>query len=236
MFSIFSHNETQYDWRFRIFNIPFRVTPWFWLTCALLYFVPDPQGLVIAVAAVFLAFVVHELGHAFAKQYYGIRPQVVLAGFGGHTSDEGEWTGRRKFRLSNFDEIVISAAGPLAGLALAGVAYIIIYGPNAPGNPIVRLEKLHPVVISFVSYTLYINLWLSIFNLFPILPLDGGRIMLSLMRMTIGYKAETYARWVSIAVAIVVAFAFPMVGPYGQVMLAMLAYQNYVELQMMSRW
>lgn len=64
--------------------------------------------------------------------------------------------------------------GPLANLLLAGVLAIILKGMLLAGIFI-------KVVILFLLITVQLNIFLALFNLIPIPPLDGGRVMVGLL-------------------------------------------------------
>ncbi len=75
----------QGDIHFRIFGIPVRVHPFFWLIAVLLVIRGDPKPaqVLIWVAAMFVSILIHELGHAWLQRRYGGRPRIVLYGMGG---------------------------------------------------------------------------------------------------------------------------------------------------------
>jgi len=70
-------------------------------------------------------------------------------------------------------ELLVSAAGILANFGLAIVASLIYHFLNA------LPQTFPPIVGSVLRFTIMINLVLGIFNLFPIPPLDGSKILLS---------------------------------------------------------
>ncbi|MDD5416177.1 MAG: site-2 protease family protein [Candidatus Daviesbacteria bacterium] len=82
-------------------------------------------------------------------------------------------------------EFFVSAAGILANFGLAIAAALIYHFLNA-------LPQTFPAMIGvLLRFTVTINLVLGIFNLFPIPPLDGSRILMS----QLPYKlARSYAR------------------------------------------
>ena len=76
---------SRYDLRFSIAGIPVRVHPLFWLIALLLGSSGDLLQIVIWIFVVFVSIVVHELGHAFALRWYGLRSQILLHFSGGLT-------------------------------------------------------------------------------------------------------------------------------------------------------
>ncbi|MBI2017719.1 site-2 protease family protein [Candidatus Daviesbacteria bacterium] len=68
-------------------------------------------------------------------------------------------------------ELFVSAAGILSNFALAIVAAILFH--------LVKNLSLSEVLVDALTYTVIINLLLGIFNLLPIPPLDGSKMLLS---------------------------------------------------------
>jgi len=105
--------------RFRLGSFPVSVYPSFLLAAALLGYVYMDAWttLLIWIGIVFVSVLVHELGHAVVALVFGGRPEIRLEGFGGVT-----FPGLPE-RPSAWKQIVLSVAGPIAGLSL-GVAAI----------------------------------------------------------------------------------------------------------------
>lgn len=151
---------------FRLFGFPVRIEWMFWLLCVLLG-IPflqqeGPEGLgrfVLMTAVVLGSILWHELGHAWArKRFRAPWSEIMLYGFGGVCSGPG--------RFTRWESVMIAAAGPAASLLLGGVTYLIVFTPGMQ-DPWVRF---------FVGQMLWVNIGWAIFNLLPILPLDGGHI------------------------------------------------------------
>ena len=82
-------------------------------------------------------------------------------------------------------ELFVSAAGILANFGLAIAAALIFHLLNA-------LPQTFPTIVgSLLRFTVLINLVLGIFNLFPIPPLDGSKILLSQLPYNM---AKTYSK------------------------------------------
>lgn len=159
--------------RFKVFGIPVRVDWFFWLIAAIIansfgglaagYGLNPGQGMLLGVALIFLSILVHELGHATMYRFYGAYPEIIFQGLGGLTAASGSFDRRKS--------IVITAAGPAFGFALALVAY-------AAALSIPQISGMGAYVLSVL---IWINVFWSIMNLLPVHPLDGGQILGSIL-------------------------------------------------------
>ena len=151
---------------FRLFGFPVRIEWMFWLLCVLLGMPflqqdgPEGLGRFLLMTAVILGSILwHELGHAWArKRFRAPWSEILLYGFGGLCSGPG--------RFTRWESVIIAAAGPAASLLLGAATYLIVFTPGMQ-DPWVRF---------FVGQMLWVNVGWAIFNLLPILPLDGGHI------------------------------------------------------------
>jgi len=133
---------------------------------------PYLLGLAAAVG-LFLSVLVHELGHSFVGQRYGAKiKEITLWLLGGVAQFEEMPKGRGA-------EAVIAIAGPITSLALAGLAWLVQTAPLGAATTFVLI------------YLVFANLALAIFNLLPALPLDGGRVLRSLLALRLGELRAT---------------------------------------------
>lgn len=82
------------------------------------------------------------------------------------------------------DMIWVAAAGPITNIILAAVSAFtlraLIYFTNPAAAGSMQAMLIEPVVL-MLAYSVHINLLLAIFNMLPLPPLDGGRVMVGLL-------------------------------------------------------
>jgi Zn-dependent protease/predicted transcriptional regulator len=148
----------------------------------------------MGVAAAILFFgslLLHELGHALQARREGVQIDgITLWLFGGVARFKGMFpTPGAEFR--------IAIAGPLVTLGLSGA--FIVLAALVPSS-----HALHGVL----AWVGYVNLLLLVFNLMPALPLDGGRVLRSIL-----WRAKGNFSWATaIAGGIGRAFGFLLIG------------------------
>lgn len=178
---------------FRIGPIPVHVGFGFFLMALLLGGIRRPvQEIAAWVVVVFVAVMVHELGHALAAMRFGLKPTITLHMMGGLTSFPGARTGRWQL-------LAIAAAGPAAGFLLGGAGLVLA---TAWAPPFLETHLGRRVVSDF----LWANFGWGAINLIPALPWDGGLIVKSLASAdpAVGLRR---ALWVSLLVGTSVAIA-----------------------------
>lgn len=137
-------------------------------------------GLLLFLGVV-LSILLHELGHAFAGAYYGVRTShIELHGLGGlcHFA--------RPLPPDRIPNIVVLLAGPLVTailwLVFKGLSHLAYELPANAGfvTGVNRLGGL-------MWHLSMINFYLLIFNLLPAHPLDGGRALAHIFSKWVGY-------------------------------------------------
>lgn len=110
---------------------------------------------------------------------------MILGGFGGFVFGWAKPVPVNPLNFSNLrrGELVVSSAGILGNVFLALVAGILIKVLTLFGAPI--------ALIYILDFGVVINLSLAVFNLLPIPPLDGSKIVMSLLPYQ---QAKTYAQ------------------------------------------
>jgi len=150
----------------------------------------------MATGAAFLFFVsilAHELAHSLAALARGVPVHsIMLFMFGGVSNLEKEPS-------SPAEEMVITIVGPLTSLFLGAVCLVVGAGSIGLDDGVVNtsalLSQFQPLntVLAWVGS---INIMVGLFNLIPAFPLDGGRIVRSLV-WAVSDDLRNSTRWAS---------------------------------------
>ncbi|CAA6809863.1 MAG: Unknown protein [uncultured Sulfurovum sp.] len=121
-----------------------------------------------------IVLIIHELGHYFAMQYFGYNDTSIffIPFFGAAAKGEKE-------HVVPFEEYIVFLAGPLPGIII-GIIIVIMSIENPQLREVTWIQE----------YALF-SILLNYLNLLPIYPLDGGRIVQSLL-FTRYPKAQFY--------------------------------------------
>lgn len=135
-------------------------------------------------AILILSIYLHELGHAWGCLIQGVPVRRVMLYGGGGFCEHARST-------SAYEDELIVAMGPIVNLAIWAITSMI--APSFAGTS-----------AGWVLETAaYLNLFLAIFNLMPVMPLDGGRLFhLLLLRLMPAPVAMQVAGGVGLAIAI----------------------------------
>ena len=202
------------DWWIRVAGIPVRLSVWSLLTTILI--APKEArthpGLGVAwIVIVFAGVLLHELGHALTARSFGQTPVISFQAFGGLTS----WNPTGEMGAGK--RLLISAAGPMVGIAIGLMVAVVMVVATAKGT----LPR------TVLYYVVWVNLGWGVLNLFPILPLDGGKIMASLFDLMAPNKGMKVAHIVSIVLAVILGvLGFAGGAPIAAILCALFVYVN----------
>ncbi len=174
----------------RLGGVPISVDPSFFVIIAILGLGQGQtwQGLLVWVAVATAAILLHEVGHAIAFRTFGRKPSITLYGFGGLTSAAGD-------QMTPARSFVVSLAGPFAGFALGAAVWWAGLRWGVPGQG----------SLGRIAYfdALFVTIGFGLLNLLPVLPLDGGNAMASVLRRLRGDDGDQLAHKVSVGVCVV---------------------------------
>jgi len=163
-------------------------------------------GVVVAVG-LFVSVLIHELAHSIVSIKSGFNvEEISLWLFGGVSKMED-------IPKDPNLEIKISAVGPLSSIALGVLAF-------AGGT-----LAVNDILVFVLLYLSFINFFLAGFNLIPAFPMDGGRILRSVLA-----KRYSYVKATQTAASIGKGFAviFAVIGFFVNIFLILIAFFIYM--------
>ena len=188
---------------------------------------PSPQELVIVIPVFLLALTIHEFAHGWVANRLGdptarlqgrltLNPMahldiigtiaIVLIGFGWAKPVPVD---ARYFRQPRRDTVLVAVAGPLSNLILAvSISLLLQVMPWAALGP-EWLWLTKPLYV-MLNWSVVINVLLAVFNLLPIPPLDGSRVVAGLLPLR---QAISYSR----------------IEPYGFIVIFLLFYTGIIQ-------
>lgn len=161
-----------------LFGVPVRLHFTFVLLLVFLLFIgigAHQSGwfTVLYILALFASVLLHEVGHTLVARHYGIRTiEIVMFPIGGVSRPERQPKPR--------EELWVSLAGPAVNL-LIGVGLLAWVASTAGIQAMERLQV--PTDANLAQRIGLGNLLLFGFNLLPAYPMDGGRILRSLLAL-----------------------------------------------------
>lgn len=189
-------------------------------------------GIFASLFVVFCTMPVHECAHAFMANRLGdstarlsgrmslnpmrhIDPMgavmLVLIGFG---YAKPVPVNPRNFKNPKAGMALTALAGPIANLLMA---VVFIFLQNLVGM-LPASNVLASAVYTFLLYAAIINLQLAVFNLIPIPPLDGSRLLQLLIPSKYYYKFLRYERYI-VLVVFLLLFLGVLSGPISEAVL-----------------
>ncbi|MBI2743643.1 MAG: M50 family metallopeptidase [Chlamydiales bacterium] len=174
-------------------RIPLTISPMFWLVAALIGYVNSQtwMGTLIWMGIILVSVLFHEFGHALTALLFGRHPRIELVAWGGLTYHEGE-------NLSFPKQFLIVFNGPLFGFILFILATLVLqFVP--PSNEL---------MLGAVGTLQWVNLFWTLLNLLPVMPLDGGQLLRIVCEAFWGVRGFKYALLTSMAIAIGMSLFF----------------------------
>src|SRR5947199_6265330 len=148
----------------------------------------------LATLLLFVSVLLHELGHSLVARARGLPVKsIVLFIFGGVSNIEQE-------PGSPGVEFQMAFVGPLVSLLIGGLCFLLVLPLRSSQSPL-------EAILGYLAIT---NILLGIFNLIPGFPLDGGRVLRSIVWKISG-SLRTATRVASV-VGQIIAYLFILWG------------------------
>jgi Zn-dependent protease len=185
---------------------------------------PDIAGFILLSLVFIIALSLHEYGHALAATLQGdptaklagrltINPRshldpvgtfmLVMVGFG--------WGkpvpfAPNKLKSARFGAAIVGIAGPVVNVILAILsAYALVVMFRGGVTRSITMDLL----VRFLEISLSLNITLALFNLIPIPPLDGSRIMSALLPPSKQHIVFFLDKWGFVILLVVAFVLFP---------------------------
>ena len=176
-------------------------------------------GLIVSIPAVLFAITVHECAHGYMAYLMGdptakysgrlsLNPMhhldlmgalcMLLFRFGWAKPVPVD---SRYFKNHKLGIILVSLAGPFANFLLGLVFCLAYYAINIYATSPVALWQFFSQIC---LYSIYMNVGLMIFNLIPIPPLDGSKILMEFIPPRIKYQIYSYERYFSLILIVLI--------------------------------
>jgi stage IV sporulation protein FB len=165
-----------------------------------------PGALITAafVLALFGCVLLHEFGHIGMARHFGVRtPDVLLLPIGGVARLE-------RIPEEPRQELLIALAGPAVTLLIAGGLYLYFTATGQRPD----FDQMRHGNGSYLSQIMSMNWYLLAFNLIPAIPMDGGRVLRSLLALRLGWPRATRVA-ARLGQLIAIGFAAQGIGLFG---------------------
>ncbi len=143
---------------------------------------------ILLMILLFVCVTLHELGHSLVARMFGIPVrEIILLPLGGVALLERNPT-------KAWHELLIAIAGPLVNLVIAAVLAAATGAATVFGSldaAALQRDTGAPSFGGLLIWLLEANLLLALFNMIPAFPLDGGRVLRSILAMVTNFQRAT---------------------------------------------
>lgn len=152
-------------------RIPLTIHPFFWVFAALIGWLSSGTmiGVLMWIGIIFFSVLFHEYGHALAALIFKQKARIQLVAMGGLTLFDGP-------KLKFWQQFLITLNGPIFGFLLfLGASFLLQFHWSAS-------------ITYLLKMTQFANLFWTVVNLLPVLPLDGGQLLRIVLEACFGIK------------------------------------------------
>ena len=174
-------------------RIPLAIHPFFWVFAGLIGWLSSGTllGMFVWIGIIFVSVVIHEFGHALTAVCFKQKARIQLIALGGVTMFEGP-------KLKFWQQFLITFNGPLFGFFLFLIATALLH------------FSWPPLFLKILKVTQLANLFWTVVNLLPVLPLDGGQLLRIVLEAIFGVKGFKASLLVGAIIAALISFYFFM--------------------------
>jgi len=198
-------------------KVPLKISPFFFVTAGFIGWINAMQTshpfilTLIWIGVIFISILVHEYGHALTACFFGQKPRIQLTPFGGLTYPEGA-------RLRPWKEFLVILNGPIFGFLLFLLSSFLLSTQFFQNFYIVYMLKIF----------IWINLFWTLINLLPLIPLDGGQLLRVVLESIFRAKGLQYAMFTSLFFSCLFSVVFFFIGSFlvGAIFF-LFAFQNF---------
>ena len=186
----------------------------------------EPASIVLIIVILILSVVIHEVAHGYAALWLGDKTAQyagrltlnpikhldlfgsiiipLLLSFSGFIFGWAKPVPYNPYNLRNrrWGELIVAIAGPASNILLA-----LIFGL------IIRFIGFDSNLIFVAAMIVQVNLVLAIFNLVPVPPLDGSKILFALLPPSQQHIRTFLERWGMVLVIIFIFFLWGFISP-----------------------
>lgn len=179
-----------------------KIHPLFWAILG----IGGITGLFKEIMMLFVIVLIHEFGHALMAYRFGWRiRRIYLLPFGGMA--EMEEYGNRPVK----EEILVTICGPLQHIWMIAASYMLVLTP-------IWSEADHQMF-------LFHNITILLFNLLPVMPLDGGKLVFSLKTLLLPFhKSYQLSIRLSFMLLLVLTYVSLFIVPFHLNLVAILGF------------
>ena len=160
-----------------------------------------PVAFAYALLLLFSVFI-HELAHAVTAKMFGwTTHKIVLNLWGGHTEFDFS-------KATPGKALMVAFAGPIANFVLAGLGWLVKTAIPSPTTAD-QITMGGSIALLLVNIFIWANLLIGLFNVLPGSPLDGGRLVESIVWKATGVqeKGTIAAGWAGRIIVVVLVVA-----------------------------
>ena len=199
----------------------------------------SPSQIILVAPSILLALTIHEFAHAYTAHRLGDPTARLLGRLTLNHLKHLDPLGTLMLFVANFgwakpvpvnpqyfrdpkrDMLLVALAGPVSNLILAFIFGLVLRFVSLEPS---TLSETAFTILKMLRYSLFINLVLAFFNLIPIPPLDGSKILRSLLpdAMLAPYaRFETYGPFVLLGLIVLgrlteISIFWMLIGPFVQ--------------------